>query len=100
MGYITLNLSKDYLERTKEKAAERALKEFGEEAKDELYYPSLDAKFDELGIDGNGRVSISADTEVGYISVELQPTATDLLPLIELSVKRLNRFKTVLESLK
>ncbi len=102
MGTIKLVLDEDYLKKTRAAAKKRAIEHSDDEAAEhELHYEDLDLDFDEFGFDEDGYISISGNIgDLGWISIEFQPTAEDLLPLIELAVKRLNRFKTMLESLK
>jgi hypothetical protein len=106
MAYV--NLSESYIEKNRKKAKEEAISNFGDEdGKDNLVFVDTEkdrAENDALDhieeIDEDGSITITSESKLGYISIDIQLTDEDFITLIGIAVKRLNKFKNVLESLK
>lgn len=99
MVYLMLN--KGYVERTMKEANEQAINELGEEdGKDTLMWDLNDSKdkLEEIGEDGS--LSVVSASEIGSIDIYLKLSVSNDIDIIESIVKRLNKFKTMLESLK
>ena len=99
---VYLSLEKEFVDKNLEKWNKDAIEELGREGGkySYLYYDDEKAKIDEIDEEHN-RILIACETsKVGYISMEVELTAEDLLRLIEIAVKKLNKFKTILEGLK
>lgn len=51
-------------------------------------------------ITSDGELSIHSESDFGYIALDVQLDTDHIVRLIEVVVKKMNRFKTALESLK
>ncbi|MDO8623184.1 MAG: hypothetical protein Q7R52_02965 [archaeon] len=100
MSYISID--KEFFEKTKEKAFEREKEQNGEDAKSYLYEDknlgSETITIDE--IQDNGTISFNIINDLGYFSFELPLDDDNLIGIVSIITKRLNKFKSVLESLK
>jgi hypothetical protein len=98
---VYLNLDKNFVDKHLKEWNEEAIKAFGEEGKDMyLFNDEEDARIEDIDEDA-GELSVVCETsKIGYISLNVKMTTDDLLSLIELAVKKLNKFKTILEGMK
>jgi hypothetical protein len=98
---IYLNLDKNFVDKHLKEWNEEAIKEFGKEGKDMyLFNDEEDARIEDIEEDA-GKFNVVCETsKIGYISLDVKMTTDDLLSLIELAVKKLNKFKTILEGMK
>jgi len=102
MGGIEMDatLSKSFIEKTKEAANKRAIKQYDDENDDGLLYEGLKHSVEEMTIEDNC-IKVGIDVkDLGWINLDIPLTVEDLTDIIELSVKKLNKFKTALEVLK
>ena len=99
MVYITAN--KEFVEKTSEKANKDAISEFhGEDEPGKSLLWDLEDQYSEIEITEDGRIKVVSDSKFGFISVDVALTSEDLVKIVELVVKRLNKFKNVIEGLK
>lgn len=99
MVYITIN--KDFLNKTKKEAEDKAIKEFGAEDGSNLFYYDVndsDTRIDEITEDG--KINVVNESPFGYISFNIKLEDEDYITLAGLIIKKLNKFKSVVESLK
>lgn len=96
-----VNLNEQFLEKTKEKARKESIESVGEEeGKHNLMYP--ETKEDEihsLEIEDN-QITIDIENELGYFSFTIPLDADTLEQLLTVVIKRMNKIKTLLESVK
>ena len=108
--YIWLRLDEKYLKEHTESARALSIEENGDEdGKDDLRF-GFDNGTKEGGIISSieieeidsetGTVVMTADTPLGYISMNAKLDMDDLIRLMEIAVKRVNKFKTILEGMK
>ena len=102
MGYIKLD--KDFLEKNKEKAEEFSMNENGEEGKGSYLFLDSDFAMNESvtieEINDKGNITFSVTNNLGYFSFDVPLDDDDLIQIMQIVTKRLNKFKTVMESLK
>ena len=98
---VYLNINKDFFDKNKESMNKEAIEEMGDEGKDSyLFNDNEDGVIEEIDEEAS-TINIKCETsQLGYISMDIKVDSEDLLSLIELAVKKLNKFKTVLEGLK
>jgi len=97
---IYINLKKDFLTRTKQSANKKAIDELGEEEGiNSLLYPELPAKVEIEEITEHSLL-LSVSSELGFFSIDVELGQEELIELISIAVKKLNKFKGILESLK
>jgi hypothetical protein len=95
-------MNKEFVNKNLKNWNDEAISELGEEEGKDcyLYMDSENARIEEID-EENGELHIACETsKLGYISLDVELRADDLLDLIEIAVKKLNKFKTVLEGLK
>lgn len=98
---VYLNLKKEEFTPEKIKEAEKqSMDELGDEEgkgylrfDDDEAIPTIEEITDE-------EINVIVDGKFGYISLDLKLTADDLIALVELAVKKLNKYKTIIEGLK
>lgn len=95
-----VNLNEQFLEKSKKEAKEVAIAQFGEEGKDNLLYEdTAEDVLQELEI-GDAKITVGIENELGYFSFDI-PLDTDALEqLLTVVIKRMNKIKTLLESVK
>lgn len=97
--YISLN--KLFLEKTQEEANKEAIAELGNDGKNLLIYSNnLSVRIDSLGIDDDGTISVTFTTNLGDFSVEIPLDNNTLELILSAVIKRMNKIKTLLESLR
>lgn len=96
---VYLCLDKEFVNNNLKKWNEQAISTIGEDGKDDyLFTDDEPVRISDITEDS---ISLICETsKIGYICLELKLDSDDLLSLIELAVKKLNKFKTVLEGLK
>ncbi|MHA1852526.1 MAG: hypothetical protein ACTSUF_03355 [Candidatus Heimdallarchaeaceae archaeon] len=94
-----VNLDKEFIERTKLKANKEAISEMGEDGKNCLLYAELQEKIESIEITEN-EIIIDVDTELGYFSLSIPIDTEFLEQLLSVVVKKMNKIKTLLETLK
>jgi len=97
--YIWLNL--DFLEKNKKKAKETAISLAAEEGENAMCWEELDFKIEECYIDSdNDTIHVSIDSDLGYFILEIPIELNMLESMVALAVKKLNKVKTLLETIK
>lgn len=92
------SIDSKFLEKNKEKALKDYKEETGEE--DERYlFTNLDDRVESV-IEETGKITIMVSNSLGYFSIEYNLDSEDLIRLFEVAVKKMNKVKTLLESLK
>jgi len=98
MTYIRLN--EKYLEENKQKAKETSLS-WDKENKDMLLFDEAIKETVTIGeITEGGILCLDSDSDLGFISLSIQLDNDNLMTIANIIVKRMNKFKSVLESLK
>lgn len=101
MARLYINLEREFYNDTLKRAEKEAIKDLGDEAKDKWAIWNFDdASVNDWEINDEGELVISMDTKLGYFSMTVPLTNEMMESLISLTVKRLNKFKSLLESLK
>ena len=94
-----VNLDKQFLEKTKEEANKDAIADTGDEGKNELLYAELTDELENFEITDD-EISVAFSNKLGYFSVTIPIDADALEQLISVTIKRMNKIKTLLETLK
>ena len=96
---VYLNIDSEYFEKNKDKFLKTAKEEFGDEnSKSYLYIDEIEGQISE--IEDNKIFITIENSPIGYISMDVSISTDDLVKLLEIAVKKMNKYKTVLESLK
>lgn len=97
MAYI--NLEKEFLEKNKIEMEKLSISEIGEDGKDCLRYDDdCIGHIDEINPDS---ISVTLEaSKIGYISFDVKLDDDDYIQLIENAVKKMNKLKNIMESLK
>jgi hypothetical protein len=99
MTRVFLNLDKVYLDKHTKSANEESIAMLGEEGKDTLVFDLDMATIVSTEINDSD-ITIDFDTKLGAITVEVPMDGLFLEQLISSAVKRLNKMKSLLESIK
>ena len=96
---VYLSLDKEFFEKNIKSMNQEAISELGEEGKNVLRFSDgFNGKIEEITGD---IINIVIDhPKLGYISVDVKLDEDDYIKFIENINKKLNKFKTLLESLK
>ena len=98
---VYLSLDKKFVDENLKNWNDNSISEMGEDGKNSyLYTDNIEAKIEEID-EGLNKIHIICDNpKLGYISSEISIDTDDMINLFEIAVKRLNKFKTVLQGLK
>ena len=99
MVYLNLN-KKEFSEKKQEEYNKTAISETGEEGKDDLRIDDDGKSKVYIEEIRDGKMTIVAETNVGYISIDVIIDDDHIISMAEMLVKKLNKLKTALESLK
>lgn len=95
-----VNINEQFLEKTKEEARKESIEVVGEEdGKHNLVYQETKDEIEELNIEDD-KIEISFSNELGYFSFNIPLDTNALEQLLSVTIKRMNKIKTLLESLK
>ena len=99
---VHISMDKEFVDKNLEEWNERAKEEYGEEGgKDTYLYEDEEVGYiDEIDENGKWLKVVCETSKLGYISMMIDLDIDDLIRLIEIAVKKLNKFKTILEGLK
>jgi hypothetical protein len=97
---VYLNIDKEFFEKNKNKAEKQSIEELGDEGKNNLIFDIINDEVNIEEIDDTGKISISSKSDFGWVYTDVKLDNDDMLRLIELFVKKLNKFKSLLESIK
>jgi hypothetical protein len=98
MGELYASIQPNYLEKNKEAAKKRWLKEVDSTGAT-YYFPDEEGEIQEFNFE-NGQMNISIDTPLGFFSIRFTPDSNDYAKMITEVVKQFNKFKTAIEALK
>lgn len=93
------NLDEKFLRKTTEKAREESVASIGDDGKDDLMYPDLNDKIEEFNIAEN-EIELSVSNELGFFSIRIPLDSDDLEQMLSIVIKKMNKIKTMLESMK
>ena len=104
---VFVDIDGEFLAKNKEQMAQEATKEYGsDDGKSRLIYAISDAQADnvntrieEIDADSN-TITVVADTELGSFWLTAEMNVDQLIDLIEVATKKLNKAKTLLETIK
>jgi hypothetical protein len=98
-----INLNADFLEKTKANANKEAIAEMGEgeqEGKNKLLYPETKQDIVEsIEIEYN-KITIAISNELGWFDFTIPLDTNTLEQILSVVIKRMNKIKSILESLK
>lgn len=95
---VYLSLNKSYIERTMQEANKRAIKNHPDDTDSLMWHFD---KEPEIEIDESENIlRLIFDGPIGYINVDVVLDIDAQIKLVEIAAKRLNKFKSLLESLK
>ncbi|MHA1664296.1 MAG: hypothetical protein ACTSVW_00470 [Candidatus Njordarchaeales archaeon] len=99
---VYISMDKKFVDRNLKNWNAEAIEEFGEEDGKETYLFTDDTygKIIEFYEDEGEIIVDVENSKIGFISVKVKLDIDDYINLIQLAVKRLNKFKNILESLK
>lgn len=98
MTYI--NIDGKFFDSTREKARKDEIASSGEEDSDSLLWEDLkeETRIEEINEDGS--INLVYNSDLGYISLVAYLDDDDLVRLVNIAIKKMNKLKSVLESLK
>ena len=104
---VYIDIDSVFLEKNRKKMNEEAKKEYGtEDSKTRLVYTLSEAQADTVNVRiedidaDNNTITIVADTELGSFWITAEMNVDQLIALIEVATKKLNKAKTLLETIK
>jgi len=95
-----VRLSGDFIDKTKKKANKTAVEELGIEAENDLLYPETEKDKIEVVEITDKEIVVDVTNELGFFSFSIPITTEILENLLSVVIKRMNKIKTMLESLK
>jgi hypothetical protein len=94
------NLDEDFLAKTKDKAKEQAVSEMGKEnAKDCLIYSELKDDFDEISFEDES-INVTVSNNLGSFTFEIPLNSAAFEEILSIVIRKMNKIKSMLESLK
>jgi hypothetical protein len=98
---VYLEIDKAFLDKNEEKGKKEAYATYGGDdgGKNKLLFPELAGDFEIQEITDDG-ISVGCGTDAGYVGFTIPLTTELQTQLIEMVVKKLNKFKTLLEAVK
>ena len=101
MAIFYINLDQEFYNKTLKEAEKEAISNIGDEAKGKEASWNFDnIEVEEWDLEDNGDLRVSLDTKLGYVSIVIPITNEMMESIISMTVKRLNKFKSMLENLK
>lgn len=94
-----ISLDKAFLEKNKAKAIEASINMSGKEGNDTLLFEETTDSIEELDIKEDS-IEVIVSNELGYFSLEIPLDTSDWETLLGIVIKRMNKMKTLLETLK
>lgn len=94
-----INIDEKFFEENKEKAREESIANIGDEGKENLIFDTEKDNIDHIEVD-NDMLTIGINTELGYFSLDIPIDSFLIETIIGEVIKRMNKFKTMLEALK
>ena len=104
---VFIDIDEEFLAKNKEKMNEEAKKEYGtEDGESRFVYTisesqadTVNTRIEEIDADNN-TITVVADTELGSFWITAEMNVDQLIALIEVATKKLNKAKTLLETIK
>jgi len=101
MAEFYINLNQEFYNKTLKEAEKEAISIMGDEAKGKDAQWTFDnINVEDWELDESGNLWIAMDTKLGYVSMTIPITDDMMESLISMITKRLNKFKSMIESLK
>lgn len=89
-----LNLNKKYLEEHRKDMEKEAQEEMGDSGKDKLLYK--DEKQAEIECIEKNVITVSCDSKIGFLSIDIELDDEDIFTLIEYMKEKANKIKKLL----
>jgi hypothetical protein len=103
---VFIDIDEEFLAKNKEKLKDAAIETYGTDDKTRLVYTLSEAQADtvntrieEIDPDSN-TITVAADMEIGSFWITAEMNVDQLIALIEVATKKLNKAKTLLETIK
>ena len=105
---VFIDIDEEFLAKHKEQLKEAAIDHYGTgtDGKTQLIYTiseeqadNVDTRIEEIDADSN-TITVVADTELGSFWITAEMNVDQLIALIEVATKKLNKAKTLLETIK
>ena len=105
---VFIDIDEEFLAKHKEQMKEAAIDHYGTgtDGKTQLIYTiseeqadTVDTRIEEIDADNN-TITVVADTELGSFWITAEMNVDQLIALIEVATKKLNKAKTLLETIK
>ena len=105
---VFIDIDEEFLAKHKEQMKEAAIDQYGTgtDGKTQLIYTiseeqadNVDTRIEEIDADNN-TITVAADTELGSFWITAEMNVDQLIALIEVATKKLNKAKTLLETIK
>ena len=105
---VFIDIDEEFLAKHKEQMKEAAIDHYGigTDGKTQLIYAiseeqadTVDTRIEEIDADSN-TITVVAETELGDVWLTAELTIDQLISLIEVATKKLNKAKTLLETIK
>ena len=110
---VFIDIDEEFLAKHKEQLKEAAIDHYGtgtdgktqliytisEEQADEEQADNVDTRIEEIDADNN-TITVVAETELGSFWITAEMSVDQLIALIEVATKKLNKAKTLLETIK
>ena len=105
---VFIDIDEEFLAKNKEQMKEAAIDHYGTgtDGKTQLIYTiseeqadNVDTRIEEIDADSN-TITVVAETELGSFWITAEMNVDQLISLIEVATKKLNKAKTLLETIK
>ena len=104
---VFVDIDGEFLEKNKEKMKENATEQYGtDDDKSRLVYAISEAQADNVNVSieeidaESNTITLVADTELGSFWITAEMNVDQLIALIEVATKKLNKAKSLLETIK
>jgi hypothetical protein len=95
--YVSLN--KPFLVKTEKKAIEESIAQFGDEGKNSLLYEGIKEDSMEIEVEDD-EIVMDIHNDLGYFNISIPLNTDTLEQIISVVIRRMNKMKSLLESLK
>ena len=103
---VFIDIDEEFIAKNKEKLKDAAIETYGTDDKTRLVYTlseahadTVNVRIEEIDADNN-TITVAADTEIGTFWLTAEMNVDQLIALIEVATKKLNKAKTLLETIK
>ena len=97
---VWLNINKKYFDENKEKFNKEAISEYGEEEGRENYLINIDIDTTTIEEINENIITVCNKNEFGIIYIDIKLEEDDIIDLIKVITKKMNKIKAFLETLK